>query len=226
MTDHTDLQDDLDAFLVGRTYLYKCFWAIFGKEPTQELADFVCSDTAKQSFDLFEGSYASKTCQLAQTLFDNSQDQLQGDNLERLKWDYTRLFIGCGKPLAPPWESVYANSEGLIKQRCMLEVRDEYAKQGFAPRNRPTALDDSLSLEVDFMFRMADKIRQADASEERATLVECSSQFLENHLCTWVGRFADRIEAAECEFYTTAAFVLTAFIDYDRMFLTDSRFWG
>lgn len=225
MLEKDDQEYELEAFLIGRAYLYKYFWTIFGKEPTRDVADIVGSDAAVQSFGLFEERYPSDACPATEQLFERSRACFEGENLDALMWDYTRLFIGPGKPVAPPWESVYSNSDGLIKQRCMLEVRDEYAKQGFAPLNRPTALDDSLSLELDFMYRIADRILNAESDETRLGLVDCSRTFLTNHLGKWLGPLLEQIQSSGSEFYTAAGAVLVAFVEYDLAFLEDERVW-
>ena len=210
-----------EEFLIGRQYLYKFFWAIFGKEPTKELAEVVNWDTVLQSFNLFEESYAPGVSEATKNFFANSQEYLRDKEIDSLGWEYTQLCIGPGKPTAPPWESVYYSSDGLVKQRCMLEVRDEYAKQGFAPRNRPTALDDSLSLELDFMYRLAEKMFISKSERERKELGECSLLFLQNHLGTWVEPFRRNIEKSGFEFYRMVGAALASFIACDLAFLKD-----
>ena len=44
-------------------------------------------------------------------------------DMEVLEQDYLRLFVGLGTPMAPPWESTWADDARLLFQRQTLDVR-------------------------------------------------------------------------------------------------------
>jgi TorA maturation chaperone TorD len=52
-------------------------------------------------------------------------------SIDNVRTDYSRLFIGPGKVITPPWESVYFSVERLTFQRETLQVREWYRRFGF-----------------------------------------------------------------------------------------------
>ena len=55
---------------------------------------------------------------------------LSDEQFIQLQADYTRMFVGIGKTLAPCWESVYFNEDGMLFQEQTLQVRQWYRRFG------------------------------------------------------------------------------------------------
>jgi TorA maturation chaperone TorD len=144
-------------------------------------------------------------------------------NPEDLKIEYTRLLIGPGKLPAPPWESVYTTGERVIFQRSTLEIRNFYRSQGLLPELYPKVADDHIALELDFLRLLAERALTAFQTNEQESYQEAltaSSDFLNEHLLTWVGKFAsDLVESEKGTFYPLAAQALARFIDEDAAVL-------
>lgn len=138
----------------------------------------------------------------------------KADGIERHKVDYSRLFIGPFKLLAPLYGSVYLE-DGKFMGGSTSAVRELYEQEGLniVLKDAP----DHISVELEFMFFLA--LKEAEAREnsdpaEATRLCDKQASFLQIHLGSWVGAFADKIEGnAETEFYkvlgrTTRDFVL------------------
>lgn len=101
-------------------------------------------------------------------------------------------FIGIGTRVAP-WESVYVGTDRLIMQPSTLEVREAYARAGFAARNKGAEPDDHVATECDFMAKLAARAQEAfDAGEDTACeeALAASRAFLGMHLARWADDFA------------------------------------
>jgi TorA maturation chaperone TorD len=136
--------------------------------------------------------------------------------------DYTRLFVGPGKLLAPPWESVYFSPNRLIFQEQTLHVRGWYARFGLANSRAATSgldpayagssgrePDDHVGLELAFVAHLASLGLAALEAGEAARLAEtldAQRAFLEAHLLQWAPDWCGQVEAkAATAFYQSAA---------------------
>ncbi len=102
--------------------------------------------------------------------------------------DYLRLFIGPGKPLAPPWESVFLSEGGLLFQEETLEVRTWFKAYGVESKKLYHEPDDHISLELEFishLTNMAIKALEQDDGEKARQLLDARAEFLEKHLLRW-----------------------------------------
>jgi TorA maturation chaperone TorD/Pyruvate/2-oxoacid:ferredoxin oxidoreductase delta subunit len=111
-----------------------------------------------------------------------------------LEQEFTRLFLGPGRPVAHPYESVYR--EGRTMGDTTLDVQRCLASEGLTPGTR--ILPDHVSIELAFMAHLA--AREARAWEDgdddgaRGYLARQKS-FLHDHLIAWLPQFCHRILA-------------------------------
>jgi TorA maturation chaperone TorD len=61
---------------------------------------------------------------------------ISDEAFQELRVDHTRLFVGVGKVLAPPWESVYFNEDRMVFQKQTLEVSPRVSKFRAPAANR------------------------------------------------------------------------------------------
>ena len=71
--------------------------------------------------------------------------------VQAVEQDYLRLFVGLGMPLAPPWESTWANDARLLFQRETLDVRYWYRSAGLELARLHHDPDDHIGLELEFV---------------------------------------------------------------------------
>jgi TorA maturation chaperone TorD/Pyruvate/2-oxoacid:ferredoxin oxidoreductase delta subunit len=108
-----------------------------------------------------------------------------------LEQEFTRLFLGPGRPVAHPFESVYR--EGRMMGDTTLDVQRRLASEGLTPDAR--TLPDHVSIELAFMAHLAACEARAwedgDGDGARDYLARQES-FLYDHLLRWLPQFCHR----------------------------------
>lgn len=115
--------------------------------------------------------------------FDALHPDAAGQDLAAVEQDYLRLFVGLGTPLAPPWESAWANDARLIFQAETLDVRYWYRSAGLQVGALHREPDDHLGYELEFIGLL---LERGDTDTARA--------FAHEHPCLWAGRWRDAVE--------------------------------
>ena len=119
--------------------------------------------------------------------------------------DYLRLFIGAGKVIAPPWESVFFSDARQTFQERTLQVRSWYRRFGLEPEKLYHEPDDHIGLEMTFLAHLGSQALQAiesDDQEKLGALLEARQDFLGEHLLKWGAAWCDLvIEHAHTDFY-------------------------
>ena len=125
--------------------------------------------------------------------------------------EFFRLFVGPGRLVAPPYESVYLSPEGVLMQEETEAVRAFYQAYGLEVRAKYCEPDDALSLELEFYSRLqkdALAAYQAGDGAEAARLLAGQRQFHQEHLSRWVEPFSQRVlDGSANLFYRTLAIV-------------------
>lgn len=104
----------------------------------------------------------------------------------KVRSDFTRLFVGPRKKLAPPWESVYRTPARLVMQEHEREVVRAYAEQRVGFDGMGGVPADHIALELQFCAWLLD--------HPRAPTREALRSFLGKHVLAWVPAFAADIE--------------------------------
>ena len=145
------------------------------------------------------------------------------DDVESLKVDYAKLFVGPYELLAPPYGSVYLENGKLMGDSTM-DVKNWYALEGLEITLRE--VPDHIALELEFVYFLISKETEAisnSSSENAIHYLEKQKAFVETHLGQWVSAFADRVkERAETEFYRSLAYATESFVRSDLENLYDS----
>ncbi|MBZ4687044.1 MAG: TorD-like chaperone [Clostridiales bacterium] len=117
-------------------------------------------------------------------------------DINQAVYDYNCLFVGPGKLLAPPYESAYLNSEGLVMQEETLKVRKFYNKAGLQFLKKGIEPDDHLGLQLDFICYLLSRCAWSMAENKKASLQnyhELYRDFLTKHLQKWIFKHCDSI---------------------------------
>lgn len=192
--------------LANRSYLYRLLQRIFGGEPQAEVLKVVTDPHTREALQLL--------LQEDEHLFDKHFEVLSEvaralaaepeQTMDKLKSEYTYLFIGPNSLPAPPWESVYLTKERVLFQESTLNVRRAYLKYSFLPSNYPHEADDHLGLELDFMAHLSqvaqDHFDQGRLEEMKAILAD-QQAFLRDHLLLWIGDFAQDIQKSKTHYF-------------------------
>lgn len=203
-----------------RCFLYQVFQSVFGNAPSVAQLDVVFSDLARESLGAFAD--ADDLALLDGWAAEFAQDPQAF--AERLGSQYMRALIGPASLPAPPWESVYTSNDHLLFQEVTLDVRRAYVAQDCIPASYPHVADDHLSLELDFMAKLAERAMQAverGDGGEVGRLVTVQLDFLHNHLGVWVGAFAERLATDAARYYACMARLTERFVAQDLRWLEE-----
>ena len=91
---------------------------------------------------------------------------------DKMRAEYTRLFIGLDKVKAPPWELVHLGKDRLIFQERTLEVRAWYKRFGLQAEKLHQEPDDHIGLELLFLSQLAALSIQALTEKDDARFAE------------------------------------------------------
>jgi TorA maturation chaperone TorD len=137
-------------------------------------------------------------------------------NLEQIRVDFAKLFVGPYKLLAAPYGSVYLDGNRKMMGDSTLDVRNRYRKAGLDTAKNFKDAPDHISAELEFMYYLIFKEIEAFADSDTQTamsFIQQQKSFLEDHLMAWVPEFAQNIiENAENPFYPNLANVTQAFL--------------
>jgi TorA maturation chaperone TorD len=136
--------------------------------------------------------------------------------LEQLRVDHAKLFVGPYKLLATPYGSVYLENGKLMGDSTM-QVKNLYSEEGleFAIKETP----DHVAVELEFMYFLINKTIEANDKaglREEGCCPQKQRSFLAGHLGQWAPTFADKVkDAAQTQFYRTLGTVTRRFIEED-----------
>lgn len=134
-----------------------------------------------------------------------AQSASRGEDVELVRSDFRRLFVGPESLQAPPWESVHRSPDRLLFEEQTFQVREWYARHGLvAPRlNREP--DDHIGLELDFLATLLLRAMEAldDGRDDDAlALLADHDSFLATHVLPWAPELMGQIRrGAQTSFY-------------------------
>jgi TorA maturation chaperone TorD len=131
--------------------------------------------------------------------------------IDALTEDYRALFIGPGRLLAYPWESVYLSEERLIFDAQTLKVRALYRQYDLQVPQTTREPDDHIGFELAFMVHLCSLGLVACQSRDAAGLarsLEAQRGFLREHLLRWTPAFFQAvINNARTDYYRGTAYL-------------------
>lgn len=151
----------------------------------------------------------------------NGADQhvLKAENLEDLKVEFARLFVGPYNVPAPPYGSVYMEPGRRIMGNSTLDVVKRYRRAGLDMAEDFKDAPDHVTAELEFLHFLTVKEIEAASQGDVNRLVDSllsRQAFLEDHLGAWVSEFTSAVnENAENAFYKYLARATEIFIKDD-----------
>ena len=162
------------------------------------------------------GALGSEAFSLAVLL--RHEYQGPGD-LEKLRVDFARLFVGPYRLLAPPYGSIYLEGDYKVMENSTVDVRERYREAGLDISEKFKDVPDHIAVELEFMYFLIFKEIEAIHSDTPEVAYEqlCRQKsFFQNHLGLWAGEFARHVERhAETDFYRNLATAMRTFIAED-----------
>ncbi len=146
----------------------------------------------------------------------------QYDSLEKLLVEYSKLFLGPDKLLAPPYGSYYLNDKTTMGAST-TEVIKIYEKLDLELSDSFQDLPDHISLELYFLAYLVEQqlvLQQEKGSAAGRNVLKWQNYFLENYLYPWQDEFTDKIKSNyDSDFYSPLADIYSCFIDREIEYL-------
>ena len=208
-----NLKTGWDELLISEQLVFGLFGKLLFEYPEKEWFDVLVNQGVFDEIPLGEDQKEVQDgMKLLSAWNQTYSDGLTVEGFEAVRDDYTRLFVGPGKVLAPVWESMYFTKERSIFQKETLEVRDWYRRYGVESVKLYHEPDDHLGLELAFVAHLAGLAHAALESgdqEKFQELLTAQREFLSKHTFQWVaGWSALVLEHARTDFYKGVALVV------------------
>jgi TorA maturation chaperone TorD len=143
------------------------------------------------------------------------------DVLRDLKMEHARVFFGAASSFkAPPYESAYLEQDGeraaAVGRPATFAVQEFYRRHGVRHPSSLQVLPDHISIELECMYSLSSRERQAWEKGEVETaeaLRGAQLTFIEEHLARWVPDFCRRVQnSARCNLCFALACILREFL--------------
>lgn len=220
-TTETISPSDLIEVMEQRADAYAFIGRLYRKEVDQELLDSMHAMRYPQGTgsDDIDTGY-----RLMATYLSNIWD----DTLLELAKDYVRCFLGNGidaYSAAYPFESVYTSEKRLTMQDARDEVLALYRSEGLDKDSSWKDSEDHISLECEFMQKLAARTAQAIArgdGSEAKRLIKVQQRFQDDHLYSWAPMMTAELKKfANTDLYRGLAYLTDGFFAIDHELLSD-----
>lgn len=173
-------------------YLAACYY-----EPSKEFSEEHLFDSMLAAASAIDPDLAESARKLG-AAFD-------GQDLQALLVDYTRLFIGPSQPVAMPYASFWLADDQSMRHEATTAVLDFYEQGGFDVSEDFRELPDHIAAELEFLYLLIFSQNQAQYvgnPGETSAAKELHRRFVAEHLVAWVGAFAAAaVSGAHTAFY-------------------------
>lgn len=146
------------------------------------------------------------------------------DWLECLLVDHSQLFVGPYSLAAPPYGSVYLDTERKVMGNSTVDVQARYARYGIDVGENFMDMPDHVVAELEFIyfliFREIDCLQSSQYEQACDFLFE-QNLFVNDHLNAWIPEFSGLVgEYSNTEFYSTLALATQRYIKWDLEYLS------
>jgi TorA maturation chaperone TorD len=140
-------------------------------------------------------------------------------DVESLKVEYARLFMGPFTLIAPPYGSVYLDAGRTVMGESTVRIAEYYRKHGFVLGEDIREPADHIAIELEFMSLLAFRQRESEGSGDMDAVrhsIAAQHDFLRVFLLPFLKPFAKAVyEDDEAPFYSALARCTAAFAEDD-----------
>ncbi|MCX9557897.1 molecular chaperone TorD [Vibrio cholerae] len=130
--------------------------------------------------------------------------------------DFCDLFLKSDRDSALPYASVYAD-QGLLNGKPAKQMRELLSAHGVKVEQNLNEPEDHLAIQLDFLAHLAISANQIEHSAQLSLALQAQSDFISQHLLTWLPAFAERCTQFDAfGLYSAAARLALAFIQQDK----------
>jgi putative dimethyl sulfoxide reductase chaperone len=208
---HDAYREELCDVLRNRQLIYELLRQLTGRPPHKNMLSQLCF--LRNLADHSEG--AKLICSFLQSCESDSVDAI----MQETKLEYNRLFVGPDILPAPPWESVYVDSEHLLFGEVTLQVREIYREFGLQFIHGNHEPGDHIALELEFLSHLIKMTLSAfclGKSKLIIGLLDRQILFLTDHILKWTPQFGSLLfENTTHPLYRGAARLLLEYLPCD-----------
>ena len=217
-----ELKEVVGTLLAGRAYVFSLLHKLLGAEPTKQLLDAVSSEDSLAVLALFEGD--SEAAGKLKAVLASCRGMCEA-SVDAVRSEYTRLFLGPDKLIAPPWESCYTAKERALFQTSTLHVRSWYQQYSYVPAGYPSHPDDHISLMMHFLALTTERAKACfdqDLLCGYKSLLEGQKLFEKNHILNWMDAYCADMDKSETKLlYPQLVRAMAEFIAYDQQVISE-----
>ncbi len=143
-------------------------------------------------------------------------ESFAAQDMETLLIDYTALFIGPSQPSAMPYASFWLTGDPSMRHEATMSVLDFYEQGGFDLSEDLHELPDHVAVELEFLYLLTYRLNQTKSDDDQEGLPAVGTlrhRFVIEHMGSWIGPFADAVNAGACTaFYRELARLTKRFL--------------
>ena len=144
----------------------------------------------------------------------------QETDLDKLKIDFSQLFVGPFKLIAPPYGSVYLEGQRTVMGASTIDAERRYQDAGLDIAADLYDAPDHIAIELEFLYFLIFQEIEAIGSghpQDRGQWLQRQHDFLTRHLGGWVTEFAaTAAQGAKTDFYRYLAKATGKFVRADQ----------
>lgn len=216
---NAEIKEVIGTLLSARAYVFSVLHRLLGSEPTKELLHAVSSEESLAALALFEGD--GEAAEKLKVVLASCR----GLDVDTVRSEYTRLFLGPDKLIAPPWESCYTAKERALFQESTLHVRSWYQQYSYVPAGYPSHPDDHISLMMHFLALTTERAKACfdqDLLCGYKSLLEGQKLFEKNHILNWMDAYCTDMDKSETKLlYPQLVRAMAEFIAYDQQAISE-----
>lgn len=149
------------------------------------------------------------------------------ENLDPLRSEFARLFVGPYSLPAPPYGSVYLEGERRIMGDSTVDAGNRYRDSGLTISESFKDPPDHIAAELEFMYFLVfseiDSI-QSDQTDAGYEYLYRQKSFLKDHLGTWIEDFTRHAEqGTKSDFYRNLVTATRVYIAEDLEYLSSLK---
>ena len=201
-----EIKTDWHVLLLGEALVFESLGRLLYEELDKAWLQSLLKEDVFEDVPFGAEQHETKLgLELLQNWARENEAGISDKSFDDLRVDYTRLFVGIKKVLAPLWESVYFNQDRMVFQEQTLQVRAWYRRFGLEPEKLYQEPDDHIGLELLFLVHLAKLGLQALEENDQAgseKYLQAQRDFLSEHLLRWGPAWAKLVrQHATTDFY-------------------------
>ncbi|EGR4359857.1 molecular chaperone TorD [Vibrio cholerae] len=209
------MMQELKILNEKRAEIYWWLSSLFFKELSeQDIARYHSAEVRTFLSGLADEQSLSREVKHLVEALNRLQDR-QDAQLE-LAADFCDLFLKSDRDSALPYASVYAD-QGLLNGKPAQQMRELLSTHGVKVEQNLNEPEDHLAIQLDFLAHLAISANQIEHSAQLSLALQAQSDFISQHLLTWLPAFAERCTQFDAfGLYSAAARLALAFIQQDK----------